>query len=230
MGAATMTDRQKLVLTAVIAAIVGIAVGASATALVQRQRVDELRARVARGTAASLLVKQLESKLDESRRVNQQLAERLNQAKATEVTAAAPVKKPSVPSAEAEPIRRFAFIESLTAGDPGSVVVDYADYLTGKAAAQAAAKAGEESPPPNDYYIVNDSPKLRTLKVDPSATVTLVSRPGEGAESAGYASDVKALAGFLDSDGWETASLRSDGYWLTIDNGTVTAIEEQYTP
>ena len=58
----------------------------------------------------------------------------------------------------------------------------------------------------------------------------LVSRPGEGAESAGYASDVKTLAGYLAQDGWETASLRSDGYWLTIDNGTVTAIEEQYTP
>ena len=92
-----MTDRQKLVLAAAIAAIAGIAVGASAAALAQQQRIDELRASVARGTAASLRVQAARTKLDESGRVNEQLAERLNQASAAESTPAAPAKKPDAP-------------------------------------------------------------------------------------------------------------------------------------
>jgi hypothetical protein len=38
---------------------------------------------------------------------------------------------------------------------------------------QAAAEDGEESPPPNDYYIHNVNPRLRTLPVRSDAPITV---------------------------------------------------------
>ena len=49
------------------------------------------------------------------------------------------------------------------------ITVDYVQILTGQAAADAATAAGEESPPPNDYFIANTSAKLRTFSL-PKAT------------------------------------------------------------
>jgi hypothetical protein len=210
--------------------VIGLACGATAATLVQRQRLATLEAQAASAAEQARLAAQLKAKLEESDRVNESLVERLNAARssATSTPAETETQGNTVPSAK--PTRQFAFIESLKAGDPGSLVADYAQYLVGAAAAKAAAAAGEESPPPNDYYVVNDNPKLRTLAVSPSAKVVLVSRPGEGSDAAGYPSDVETLAKWLADKGWESASLRSNGYWLTIENGLVTGIEEQYAP
>ncbi|RMH86193.1 MAG: hypothetical protein D6683_00900, partial [Actinomyces sp.] len=48
---------------------------------------------------------------------------------------------------------------------PDAVTFDLACWFTGDAAALAAAEDGEESPPPNDYYIRNRSSRLRTVPV-----------------------------------------------------------------
>jgi hypothetical protein len=55
-----------------------------------------------------------------------------------------------------------------------TLTFDLAEFLTGEAAAQAAAEHGDESPPPNDYYIVNDNPKLRTMPIAPDATIQAI--------------------------------------------------------
>jgi hypothetical protein len=109
-------------------------------------------------------------------------------------------------------------------------VADYAQFLTGQAAADAAEAAGDESPPPNDYYVVNANPRLRTLPLAATVIVRLTTEPGVGPLDGGYASSVTELSKILASDTEETASLRANGYWLTLVNGVVTRIEEQYTP
>jgi cytoskeletal protein RodZ len=132
--------------------------------------------------------------------------------------------------APAERSRQFAFIASLVYGRPGRMTADYAQFLTGTAAVKAEAKAGDESPPPNDYYIVNDSRNVRRLAVDPSAEVRLNTKPGEGSLPDGYASDVETLARYFSADREEWASFKANGYWLTLEDGLVVGIEEQYAP
>jgi hypothetical protein len=51
---------------------------------------------------------------------------------------------------------------------------DLAYFLTGDAANQAAAEHGDETPVPNDYYIVNDNPLLRTTPISPSVEIDAI--------------------------------------------------------
>jgi hypothetical protein len=58
--------------------------------------------------------------------------------------------------------------------DPGrgTVTFDLIQYFHGDQATIEAAKDHQESPPPNDSYSSNLNPKLRTLAVRASATIT----------------------------------------------------------
>jgi len=55
---------------------------------------------------------------------------------------------------------------------------DLACWFTGTAAADAALEARDESPPPNDYYIRNDTDRVRAMPVDPLAEVAWLSEAG----------------------------------------------------
>ncbi len=112
----------------------------------------------------------------------------------------------------------YGFVDS-TAAD--SLEFDLACWFTGDAAATAAAEDGEESPPPNDYYVRNANDLLRTVDVAAGAEASWLPNPGSPAEETiGYAD-------------WVTA--RADrpfqpGVWLTVEDGGVVLIEEQYVP
>jgi len=223
----TATTRTWLLLLAGV--LVGSALGAAAAWVVQERRISELEQRALRADALSSQVDALTAAAEESDRLVEQLTERLNQ----------PGSAPTSPTAthgtgdatSLDPVtKQFAYVTRLSAGSKPSLVADYAQFLTGDAAAKAAAKDNAESPPPSDYYIVNDSGTLRTLPVAKDAKVTLITRPGEGAVEGGYASNLKTLAGYLNSDTEETAGLRADGFWLTLEKGVVVALEEQYVP
>ncbi|MEP6477643.1 MAG: hypothetical protein ABJC60_10255, partial [Actinomycetota bacterium] len=67
------------------------------------------------------------------------------------------------PSPEIEDGKHFVFVKTATTGTPGTLRFDLAYLLTGEEANQAAQENGDEVPVPNDYYIVNDNPKLRTV-------------------------------------------------------------------
>jgi hypothetical protein len=54
------------------------------------------------------------------------------------------------------------------------MVFDLAYFLTGEEANQAAAERGLEVPVPNDYFIVNDDPRLRTPALAPDLELALV--------------------------------------------------------
>jgi hypothetical protein len=101
---------------------------------------------------------------------------------------------------------------------------DLACWFTGDAAAMAAAEDGEESPPPNDYYVRNVNPHLRTIPVAASAEVSWLPNPGDPTtqERLSYADWMTA------SEGRDAAM--APGVWVTIENGAATVIEEQFVP
>jgi hypothetical protein len=91
-------------------------------------------------------------------------------------TSPSPTGQPSPsPSPALEDGRHFGYIKSaqLTA-QPQVVVFDLAYLLTGDEANQAAADRGLETPVPNDYFIVNDNPRLRTLPASPALRILLL--------------------------------------------------------
>jgi hypothetical protein len=140
---------------------------------------------------------------------------------------------PSPPvEAELEDGRHFGFIESV---DPASrtTVFDLAYFLMGEEANDAAAEHGDEVPVPNDYYIVNDNPKLRTIDIADDAELVLLDWNRCCDET--FAGEVDAFARAFD----EGSSIKAGGfvyqgplspYWLTVQDGVVVRIEEQYLP
>lgn len=135
---------------------------------------------------------------------------------------------PAVPG-EGAGERQIGYVRSVDmAGTVTVLTIDYVQFLTGDAATDAAAAHGDESPPPNDYYIVNDNPKLRDLPVAPGLTVTVVTNSDGTSDPDGHALTLAQWAASL--TGPEAVSFKACPYWVTITDGTVTAIEAQYLP
>jgi hypothetical protein len=99
---------------------------------------------------------------------------------------------------------------------------DLACWFTGDAAALAAAEDGEESPPPNDYYVRNANPSLRTLDAESDATVAWLPNPGDPSTET----TITYAAWITDREGRGY----QPGVWLTITAGAITEIREQYVP
>lgn len=226
-----MTSRQTPLRTAVIIAVItgfaGAALGAGAMYAMQRPKLTALEADAVRANAR---VAELERTL---KGVDPPPAS----SEATPPPAAEQVVPPGddtsavegPSTAEVAKSREFTFITAVEAGSPPAVTADYARLLTGAEAVAAARAAGDEIPP-NDYYITNANPGLRTLTVKPGIKVSLLSRPDGSMDVDGYTVSFAAWAGNWTAPTEGNSAIRSGPYWLTISNGTVTAIEEQYLP
>jgi hypothetical protein len=135
------------------------------------------------------------------------------------------------PPAELEDGEHFGFVEEVDASG-GTLVLDLAYFLTGEAANEAAAERGDEVPVPNDYYIVNDNPRLRTLTLGDDVELSLLDWNNCCDErfDGDLATFAQAIAeGMLEADGAVYNGTLSP-YWLTIEGGEVVRIEEQYLP
>jgi hypothetical protein len=126
--------------------------------------------------------------------------------------------------------RYFVRLTDVQGADEGPLQLQYdlASFLTGEEANQAAADRGLETPVPNDYLIVNDNKKLRVTPLSGAYGVKYIPE--------GNCCDlVKAHESqFL---GWMGASVQTDfppkdtsWWWITIDDGEVTKIAQQYLP
>jgi hypothetical protein len=132
------------------------------------------------------------------------------------------------------PAERFGYIRSVsTAGPAATLAFDQAEFLTGKAAQKAAEEDGAVEPGervPNDYYIRNPDKATQTLRIANDTKITAkrcdLCRHGRDGQLGPF------LASFL--HGRQTYADPYRGkyaqYWLTIDNGEVVAIDEQYLP
>jgi hypothetical protein len=103
-----------------------------------------------------------------------------------------------------------------------SIEFDLACWFTGDAAARAAAEDGEESPPPNDYYVRNDSDTLRTVPIGAGAEVIWFPEFGDPTSEATTTYEDWIVA--IEERGFLVAS------WLTIEGGEVVSIREQWVP
>jgi len=112
----------------------------------------------------------------------------------------------------------FGYVASATAD---VVEFDLGCWFTGAAAADAASEDGEESPPPNDYYIRNVSSEIRAVPAGEVVAVTQLATPGgPDTMTVTYAEWVS---------GWNDR-VWQPGVWLTVADSVVTAIVEQYQP
>jgi hypothetical protein len=121
----------------------------------------------------------------------------------------------------------------LTALDvaAGTVEFDLIQFLGGAEAEEAYHRDNPNAPPggpPNDYYIVNENPRLRVLPVAEGAAVTVLDwNAGFVPRAIAFADLPAALADDLYPDDgrlWPTP------FWVTVEDGTVTAMEEQFIP
>jgi len=115
-----------------------------------------------------------------------------------------------------------------TSGSTVRLEVDYIQFLTGDEAADAATAHGDESPPPNDYYIVNDNPALREFPVQEGISVVTVVNDDGTSDPAGH---TLTLDEWVDRiTGPNADAFRSSFYWITVSEATITTIEQQYLP
>jgi hypothetical protein len=137
----------------------------------------------------------------------------------------------SVPATDLEDGRHFGYVRALH--PDGEMRFDLADFLTGDEATHAAEEHGDEAPPPNDYYIVNDNPRLRTLALAPDADIEVFdwNRCCDDTVSIDVADLRRAIASGPDGVEVDGALVHGNGpWWLTLEGGVVTKIEEQFLP
>jgi hypothetical protein len=109
--------------------------------------------------------------------------------------------------------------------DRRTITVDLIQLYLGEEAAREAAKDHQESPPPNDIYIRNVNPRLRTLPVRRGATITC------NTLTAGYTgSATKDVQVPLDRLAIVLPRGGAGPFWITVRHDQVVRIAEQYVP
>lgn len=121
----------------------------------------------------------------------------------------------------------------LTGVDVGkrTVTFDLIEFLTGEAAKTAYKKAHPESTqdgPDNDYFIVNDNPRLRTLPVADRVTITVVDADPSSPTPLAF-SDAPAYFAAHAPD-QKIGRLAWTPFWLTVRDGRVVRMEQQFLP
>ncbi len=127
--------------------------------------------------------------------------------------------------------RQFCYIKdaSKSAGKFW-LVVDYARLLTGEEAAREAAARGDESGVPVEYYVVNDNPRLRTFPVDTRVIKVFLHRRADGTIGDKYEIRFDEWFDWFIGISGGSNIINIVPYWITIRDGKVTKIEEQYLP
>jgi hypothetical protein len=109
----------------------------------------------------------------------------------------------------------------VTSRREASLDFDLACWFRGDAAIQASAEDGEESPPPNDYYVRNSNSSTRRVLI------------GENAQVAFFPDGDPNNEVEIDYDDW-AAMAASRGYelgvWIKVEDGAISEIEEQWVP
>jgi hypothetical protein len=122
--------------------------------------------------------------------------------------------------------RHPVFITSI---DPGKRTVrfDLLIFLTGERAKEEWAKAhpGEEGPM-NDYMIVNNNPKLRTLPVTAEVRVQIID-PEHYDPTTLLEVDLAKLRAEVVKRG---GGAQAGPFWITVRAEKITRIEEQFIP
>jgi hypothetical protein len=112
--------------------------------------------------------------------------------------------------------------------DPPRLIVDEQQWFTDQEAVDAALEDGVHPSEAgiNGYYIRNENPRWRIVEVDPAAPVALTTYPHGQIDDPGIVDLPRFASLFTASDEY----LKFSPYWITVRDGVVTRIEEQYLP
>ena len=129
-------------------------------------------------------------------------------------------------------IKAMGYIDEAFEYGMRSIRIDYAEFLTGDEAKQAAIAAGVIGPGedlPNDYFISNVNPLKRDFEVSDSVAITTATRSGGPDEPATW---YEFMTWFGSSPPPGTEHLHDMPWWIVRDAGTnqVIRIDEQYIP
>jgi hypothetical protein len=117
--------------------------------------------------------------------------------------------------------RHFTFVKRATAQGTWSITFDLAYFLTGQ---DAVDECGPDVP--NDYCIVNDNPRLRTVPVARSVVVRYIPEHGCCAlKPWSFPAFAQAV-----STASPTEYIALVPWWITVQDGSVIRIEQQYLP
>jgi hypothetical protein len=152
----------------------------------------------------------------------------------TPTVSASPNSSPSTSPAPDNAIpdgRSFVYAKKVT-GSEGeqSLTFDLARFLTDQAANDAATAHGDESPPPNGYYIVNDNPLLRTVPISPTVSIRYFPSSGpacckhEAGTLDGFAAAVNGTAMT------DYPDMSFSPWWINMRGGVIVGISQQYLP
>ena len=155
-------------------------------------------------------------------------SEQPGEAAGTTATTAAPASTAGGPTTS-EPVtladgRHPVYLKTVDP-DRQTITFDLIQFFTGDAATKAAAEDNEESPPPNDYYIRNVNPRLRTLPVaaDAPITVNVLAAQTTGSATKDVSVTLAKLASYFPNSG-------TPPFWIVVEQGQVTRIAQQYLP
>jgi hypothetical protein len=143
----------------------------------------------------------------------------------------------STPSPSPSPIlpdgRSPVYLTKIDVGRH-TITFDLIEFLTGDAAKKAWKKANPgsgEDGPPNDYFIVNDNPKLRTLPVANPVVFKVVDPQNTNGTTNKTITFEGATAYFVSiKPDQSDHRLSWDPFWITVVHGVVNKIEEQFLP
>jgi len=133
------------------------------------------------------------------------------------------VARATGPTAPSGPARLSAFVLSV---DPThhTITIDPMQFLTGPAATAAYHKANPHAPaggPDNDYYIVNPRKDAVVTALSPSAGARVVQTHGT-VNNPPVAVPIASLSSY--------PNLSQHPFWLTLTNGAVSQVDEQFVP
>jgi hypothetical protein len=123
--------------------------------------------------------------------------------------------------------RHFVYVTRISRSDGTTRIrFDLAYFFQGERAEREAAERGDEVV--SGYYIVNDNPRLRTLRLADEVEVEYIPESGccelqpwdieDWVEAIGLPTDPGDYPG------------RNVPWWFTVENGEITRIEQQYLP
>lgn len=126
--------------------------------------------------------------------------------------------------------RHLVYIRGVESGGT-DLLVDLAVWFEGEDANSAAAEDGDpDVPVPGDFYIRNLDPTVLTVPAGAPVAVTSVwFDPASDLQSVAITYD-EFVAVFSGGASGVSSNLLSSPWWITIESGSVVALDEQYVP
>ena len=127
---------------------------------------------------------------------------------------------------------RHRYVRSVDT-EAGTIEFDLAYFLSGKEADQAYQEAtGDTGHVPNDHFVVNDNPMLRTLILAPDVHLRLLDwnhccETFFDGDPSLFAQAIREQGDVIDGG---VVYRGQSQWWITVQDGVVTEIEEQYSP